>query len=77
MTSQILQTINDLAAQAKPINDEDWGSERQIDAENSFFDFIRLEIGVDLDELDDNKSTCTELIDAGVVAATNLVENTR
>jgi hypothetical protein len=27
-----------LAAAARPINDDEWGSERQIDAQNLFFE---------------------------------------
>lgn len=31
-----------LAAAARPINDADWGSERQVNAENTFFDVVRV-----------------------------------
>ena len=33
-----LEEIEELAAKARPINDADWGTERQIEAENAFFD---------------------------------------
>lgn len=36
MTSTI-KLIEKLAADARPMNDEDWGSERQINAINIFF----------------------------------------
>ena len=38
-----------LADVAKPINHEDWGSERQVTAENRFFEVV-FEYGLDHDE---------------------------
>ena len=34
---QKLADLEILAERARPLNDDDWGSERQIDAENAFF----------------------------------------
>jgi hypothetical protein len=36
--------IHELAAAARPINDADYGTERQITAENDFFDALDLEL---------------------------------
>lgn len=36
--------IKDLAQAALPINDDDWGSARQIEAQNAFFDAIKAEL---------------------------------
>lgn len=33
-----LAALEALAATARPLNDDDWGSDRQVDAENAFFD---------------------------------------
>ena len=40
-TERTLSMINTLASAAYPINDDDWGSERQIAAENAFFAFVK------------------------------------
>ena len=32
--------LEQLAAVARPINDDDYGSDRQVDAENDFFDAL-------------------------------------
>lgn len=34
-----------MAAKARPTSDEDYGSERQVDAENEFFDMVRDALG--------------------------------
>jgi hypothetical protein len=36
-----IATINTLARAARPINDDDWGTERQINAENAFFAYAK------------------------------------
>lgn len=33
-------TIDDMAKAALPVDDDDWGSERQIKAENAFFTYV-------------------------------------
>lgn len=33
-----------LAAPAYPLNDDDWGSNRQLDAENAFFETVEREL---------------------------------
>lgn len=35
--NQKLTDLEVLAGSARPLNDQDWGSERQIEAENAFF----------------------------------------
>lgn len=35
------RTLAELAAEARAVNEDDWGTERQIDAENRFFDECR------------------------------------
>jgi hypothetical protein len=35
-----LAEIEALAGAARPIDDDDWGTERQINAENTFFDAV-------------------------------------
>jgi hypothetical protein len=56
-----------LAAQAAlPINDDDWGSDRQIDAENAFFDAVCPELDdAAIVELEDYslKETTEERVD--------------
>ena len=38
MTQFTIAELTALAAAAHPINDDDWGTQRQIDAENAFWD---------------------------------------
>lgn len=63
-----MDTVNfdELAAAARPIDDADWGSDRQINAQNAFFDAIEARYP----NLFDNdfgsfaiKATTKELID--------------
>lgn len=41
MTKFSLTTFEELAAYAKPLDDTEWGSNRQIEAENTFFHIAR------------------------------------
>jgi hypothetical protein len=65
------------ALDAKPRNDDDWGTDRQVDAENAFFDLLRRETSWDT-EGDDEwrswacKATSEELI-MGALAHRNQV----
>jgi hypothetical protein len=60
MTSITPQLLR-LAAAARPVNDGDWGSERQIAAQNAFFDAVGpLGDGFDAFCL---KATVDEMID--------------
>lgn len=55
-----------LASAARPINDDDWGSDRQINAENAWFDAVCLDLdSARIVELEDYalKATTTERID--------------
>lgn len=36
-----LEELEALATKARPINEDDWGTERQVEAENEFFDVCR------------------------------------
>lgn len=36
--SETLTDLDALAKGARPLDDEDWGSDRQIESENAFFD---------------------------------------
>jgi hypothetical protein len=38
-----IQELERLAKAVRPINDDDWGSERQIAAENAFFDAVGMD----------------------------------
>lgn len=42
-----LEDFKQLRKDALPINESDWGSERQTDAENAFFDAVQKAIGSD------------------------------
>ena len=58
--------IFNLANQARPTNDDDWGSARQIAAENLFFDRVRellTEPEFELLETYCLKATTNEMID--------------
>jgi hypothetical protein len=57
--------FNALAAQARPVNDDDWGSERQIAAQNLFFNEVQKALPADqFDALDSYclKATTDEMI---------------
>jgi hypothetical protein len=41
MKSSNIEKCEDLANAARPINDADWGADRQIEAENKLFAFVR------------------------------------
>lgn len=62
--------INELAKDARPINDNDWGSERQIRAENEFFAEVENRVTrAQFAKLDAYclKATTEERIDAALV----------
>jgi hypothetical protein len=44
MTTMTLADFKALAQPAYPLSDDDWGSERQIDAENAFFERMEREL---------------------------------
>ena len=63
--------IEKLAAAAKPLNDDEWGSERQIDAENAFFDAVKEMVSKEVFEGLESyclKATTDEMIEAGLQA---------
>lgn len=45
MTSKTLAELDTLAQEARPKNDADFGSERQIEAENAFYDAFQTVVG--------------------------------
>lgn len=56
--------LQELATAARPTNDQDWGSERQLDAENAFFDaFARAGFGSPAFDAFCLKATSEEMID--------------
>lgn len=59
--------ITALAADARPIDDSDWGSDRQIEAENRFHEALKRVLG-ETPEYDDwcLKATSVEIIDEGL-----------
>lgn len=64
-----MKTIEQLAAAARPVNDDDWGTDRQIKAENAFFERVRSLISRERYEtLNDYclKATTDEMIDEGL-----------
>jgi hypothetical protein len=68
-----LQMLADLAAAARPINHEDWGSDRQVPAENAFF-IACDEIGIPTMELYGcTKMTSDEMIDDAMRRVRGLV----
>jgi hypothetical protein len=61
--------FKDLAAQARPVNDDDWGSGRQIDAQNLFFQEVEKVLPADkFADLDNYclKATTDEMIDKAI-----------
>ena len=72
-----LSNLQTLAVQARPQSDADWGSERQMDAENAFFDAFHAAMG-DTPEFDDwcLKATTNEMIDEALRLAKERFGNT-
>lgn len=61
--------INALAEAARPVDDKDWGSDRQNDAQNAFFAAVEKILNADEREtLDDfcMKATTEEMIDEAI-----------
>jgi hypothetical protein len=64
--------IEKLAATAKPLNDDEWGSDRQIEAQNAFFDAVQEMVSPEVFEGLEGyclKATVEEMIEAGLQAA--------
>lgn len=64
---QVIGSIDDLAQDARLIDDDDWGTERQIEAENLFFDVFHGILG-DTPDFDGwcLKATTDEMITEGL-----------
>jgi hypothetical protein len=65
--------LEQLAAAARPTNHEDWGSPRQIGAQNSFFDALDIAVSgrltlAETEAFDTfcHKATTDEMIDEGL-----------
>jgi hypothetical protein len=62
MTPEQRQKLETLATAAFPINDDDWGSDRQIDAENAFHIFVSDDLGVNTDDMQTAKASSEDMI---------------
>ena len=68
----IYKNIQKLEQDARPINDDDWGSERQIDAEIAFFEKVQSVVSTEsFEKLEDYclKATTDEMIDEALKIA--------
>jgi hypothetical protein len=63
MTQDQYRTLLRMAANARPITDDDWGSERQVEAFNAFTVFVSDDLGVDTEDLATAKAGVEELVD--------------
>lgn len=64
IATELLRRLETLCAVARPINDDDWGTRRQVDAQNAFFSaFGRA--GLQSEAFDDYcmKATVDEMLD--------------
>lgn len=63
-----IQHFDELARKAIPLNDDDYGTPRQIDAENEFFDEARKVLGEEpLYKYETMKASTEEMIDLALV----------
>jgi hypothetical protein len=63
------ETLYTLAQAARPLDDDDWGSERQVTAQNAFFVYVERQMHpVAFAELEDYamKATTDEMIDEAI-----------
>lgn len=63
------EKLYELAQAARPLNQSDWGSERQVTAQNEFFDYVEKRIHPSaFAELEDFalKATTDEMIDEAI-----------
>ncbi len=64
-----------LADQALPINENDWGSERQVEAENKFWDALKDQIGEEnYDKLSEDIESLKMDVDAMISFALAKIE---
>jgi len=64
-----IQEIENIIAQARPLNDEDWGSERQITLENEVYSYLEEVLTpAQLEAFENyaNKATVNERLDAAL-----------
>lgn len=74
-SADAIKKIEALGKVAKPINDDDWGSDRQIDAENKFFEAVQKVVSKKVFEGLEGyclKATSYEMVDAGIEAVKGL-----
>lgn len=72
-----LEMLESLAMAAKPKSDEDWGSTRQLNTENDFFNMVREVLPEDdYSDLEDwcLKATTEEQIDEGFRRASDRLQ---
>lgn len=65
----MLDLLQKLGADAKPVSDDDWGTERQIAAENLFFEKVQA-FGIDTQQWETSKSGSEGMIDEALQQAT-------
>lgn len=71
-TAGRLAELEKLAADARCVTEDDWGTERQIDAENKFFEAVEAMVSRDLYQRLEGyclKATTDEMIDMGLKVA--------
>lgn len=64
-----LQELHGMAENARPLNEDEWGSERQINAQNAFFEYLeRVLTREQFGQLEDDndKATSDEMINNGL-----------
>jgi aminoglycoside phosphotransferase len=81
LTERQMTYLEQLAAAGRPINDADYGSDRQITAENDFFDALDLHLTGKLTDAESDafagfcdKATTDERITEGLRLASLVVE---
>jgi hypothetical protein len=71
LSADLDPSIEVLAVLAAPVNDDEWGSERQVAAENEFFEAVEKAVSADVFEKLEVwclKATTAEMIEAGLKA---------
>ena len=76
ITEAMLVELDALADVARPIDDDDWGSERQVEAQNAFF--IRVEAILPRDQFEELEGFCLKAnVDEMVDEAMRLIADLR
>jgi hypothetical protein len=76
ISEAMLAELDALADVARPIDDDDWGSERQVEAQNAFF--IRVEAILPRDQFEELEGFCLKAnVDEMVDEAMRLIADLR